>query len=132
MVPLTLASVTGLMVEIKASNTAQQRQTLEVALATATEDMKAMPYLPCGSAQEYQALYSQWSAPLAAQVIPVELPAPAVTAVDHWNSGKQSYVESCGGDDGAQRLIITVTDEDASVTGSVVKRDDTARVGSSG
>jgi hypothetical protein len=133
MVPLTLASVTGLMVEIKASAAAQQRQQLEVVLATATEDLKTLPYLQCGTVEEYQALFAEWSRPFAAKLIPSEQPqAASVTSVDYWNRGKQSYASSCGGDDGTQRLTVTVTGRDMSVAGSVVKRDDDARVGNSG
>lgn len=133
MVPLTLASVYGLQVSIATSAAAEQRQRLEVTLATVTEDLKSVPYLPCGSAQEYQELYRSWSEPLSAKVRATEVePKAAISDVTYWNRGKDAYTSSCGGDDGAQRLTVMVTDGELTADGSLVKRDAAARVGNSG
>lgn len=133
MMPLTLAAVTGLLLAVETSSATEQRQELEVALSTATEDMKALPYLQCGSAADYQKLYTTWSQPLAAELVGDQpLPEPAIASVHYWNRGKDSYAGSCGGDDGAQRIAMTVRSGDISVEGSVVKRDPSARVGNSG
>lgn len=133
MVPLTLASVTGLMVGIKVSAATEEAQRLEAVLATTTEDLKSVPYLPCGTAAEYQDLYEQWAAPLSKELIgDAGAPSPKITAVAYWNRNKATYTASCSGDDGAQRLIVTISGDDRDATGSVVKRDAVARVGSSG
>ena len=41
----------------------------------------------------------------------------------YWNRGKDAYTGSCGGDDGAQRLTVMVTDGELTADGSLVKRD---------
>lgn len=133
MVPLTLTAMTGMLIAVETSSSTEVRQELEVGLATATEDLKTLPYLQCGSVEEYQKLYQSWSEPLAAAVRAEEQPAPpAITSVEYWNRGKDAYTDSCGGDDGAQRIVVTVSNGQEQVTGSVVKRDESARVGNSG
>ena len=133
MIPLTIAAVTGLMLTVTTSSANEVRQELEVRLSTATEDLKALPYLDCGSAEEYQELYSTWSAPLETSLMPSEQPStPVIESVQYWNRGKDAYTGSCGGDDGAQQLTVTLVDQGVIVSGSVVKRDADARVGNSG
>lgn len=133
MVPLSLASLSGLMVQIKASDAAQRRQVLEVVLASATEDLKALPYLECASATQYQQVLDTWAAPITEKVVNAdERPTATVSDVSFWRRGKATYTTTCGSDDGAQRLTVVARDGDLSATATVVKRDETARVGSSG
>lgn len=133
MVPLTLASVMGLQLEMKTSASTQRRQQLEVALTTATEDLKTLPYLPCGTPADYQKVYGSWSQSLGPQLREEERPPePTIVSVDYWHHGKQAFTNSCSGDDGAQRLVVKVAADDIQATGSVVKRDEFARVGNSG
>lgn len=133
MVPMTLAAITGLMLTIRTSDATEVRQRLEVTLSTTTEDLKSVPYLQCGTAEEYQELYQAWSTPLEAELVDAERPtAPVVTDVRYWNRGKDAFTDSCGGDDGAQQLTVTVMSRGSSVTGTVVIRDEDARVGNSG
>lgn len=133
MVPLTFASVMGLQLEMKTSSSTQRRQKLEVALTAATEDLKSLPYLSCGTAAEYQKVYDSWDGSLGTELRKDQRPAaPKITFVHYWQHGKDAFVPSCGGDDGAQRLEVTVTDGDVEATGTVVKRDENARVGNSG
>lgn len=130
--PLTLASVIGLQVQITSSASAQQSQELQVALTTATENLKAMPYLRCGTAEEYQKLYASWSEPLEASVRPDQLPPrPEIASVQYWQQGKSAYTPNCGDDGGAQQLVVVVAQDDEELTGSVVKRDASARKGAS-
>ncbi len=133
MMPLTLAAASGLMLAVETSSSTEQRQELEVALSTTTEDLKALPYLQCGSAEEYQQLYRSWSEPLAATLVADQAaPSPTIAQVQYWNRGKDAYTDSCGGDDGAQRIVVRFSDGAVTVNGSVVKRDPSARVGNSG
>ncbi len=133
-VPLTLAAAMGLMVATRSSDAAETRQELEVALASATEDLKVVPYLPCGTTEDYQDEYRAWLEPLGEPVAATSgSPTAVVSEVSYWDRAKDAYVTTCkGGDDGAQRLEVTVISRGATATGTVVKRDGTARVGNSG
>ena len=132
MVPLTLASLSGMMVQIRVSAETEQTQQLEVDLSAAAEDLRTMTYLPCAGPEEYQKAYELWKEPLVPKVAAENSPAPVrITRVDHWNAQKSAYLTECSGDDGAQRLTIEVHGEQSTATGTVVKRnDDTRKVGS--
>ena len=54
MVPLTLSSAMGIMTAVRASDQAEQRQELNVALTNATESIRALPYVPCASTEDLQ------------------------------------------------------------------------------
>lgn len=128
MMPLTLAAATGLMVTVTASDSAQTHQELEIALTTATENLKAMPYLECGTAEQYAALYRTWVPPLAPGVVDgVQTTSPEISAVEYWSRTKAGYTGACA-DDGAQRFTVTVSAEGATATGTVVKRNEAASV----
>lgn len=133
-VPLTLAAAMGLLVATRSSDAAETRQELEVALASASEDLKVVPYLPCGTTDDYQQEYRDWLEPLGEPVAATSgTPTAVVSAIAYWDRAKDAYVSGCkGGDDGAQRLEVTVIARGVSATGTVVKRDGTARVGNSG
>lgn len=132
MIPLTLASVSGLMVAVNASDASERHQRMELALSSATEDLKALPYLPCGVAAEYDELYEQWLGPLTSELIPSQqLPAAKVVGVGYWSRTKDGFLGSCTGDDGAQRLTVRVEEDGDVRTGTVVIRDPAARVGNS-
>lgn len=129
MMPLTLTAAMGLMVTVSASDTAETQQELQIALTTATENIKAMPYLECGSAKQYLELYRTWVPPLAARVVDgVQTTEPEILEVAYWNRAKAAYTDGCGNDDGAQRLTVTVRSGDSSATGTIVKRDEGASV----
>lgn len=133
MMPMTLAAVSGMQFTTRTSAANEHRQELELTLTTATEDLKAMPYLQCGTPEEYQKLYGEWSAPLTTKLRSEEgVAAPEFTSVSYWARGKGAYAESCGGDDGAQMIVVQVTGDGVTVTGTMVKRDENARVGNSG
>lgn len=129
MVPLTLTSAMGLMVAVGASQTARTQQELQIALSTATENLKAMPYLECGSAEKYQDLYRSWVAPIAAKVVDgTQTTLPDITTVSYWEQASGTYQAGCKHDDGAQRLTVTVRADEQEATGTIVKRDGAASV----
>ncbi len=135
MVPLTLASVSGLVLGMKVSSSTQTEQRMEAELTAATEDLTAAPYLICGTAAEYQQMLEGWSGKLSVELIPQEQarrPDVGVTGVQYWDAGRSRFRSDCPGDDGAQRLTITVfrrgVDGIDSIRGTVVKRNPVARV----
>jgi ABC-type phosphate transport system substrate-binding protein len=133
MMPMTLAAAMGLMTAVSASANARTAQELQIALTTATENVKAMPYVECADAEQYQKLYSTWVQPLAAKVVDgVQTTEPEVLAVAHWQREKGVYTDSCSEDDGAQRVEVSVSVGDQSASGTVVKRNDAASVRGSG
>lgn len=133
MMPLTLTAAMGLMVSVEASESAEHRQELEIALTSATENLKALPYLPCASPEDYAKAYRAWVQPLSAKVIEsTQTALPLIESVAYWHRGKVAYIDSCPNDDGAQRLTVTIADDGRSVTGTVVKRNGTASVQDSG
>ena len=70
--------MTGLMTAINASDAAETTQGLQVALSSATENIKALPYLECADQEEYQSLYKEWTA---------ERPVGIVTGVESSTPG---------------------------------------------
>lgn len=141
MVPLTLASVSGLMFGIKVSASTQTEQRLEVALTAAAEDLKSVPYLTCGTSKEYQQLLDGWGDALDADVVAKSAtsePAETVVAVEYWDSAKGRFRTKCSQDDGAQRLRVTVTTTGGAegsattATGTVVKRNALTRKAGTG
>jgi type II secretory pathway pseudopilin PulG len=129
MAPLTLASATGLMIAVTSSENARTQQELQIALSTATENVKAMPYLECGTASAYQELYRSWVTPIAAKVIDgTQTTAPDLIAVSYWQQATGTYQGTCKQDDGAQRFRVTVRAGDQEATGTIVKRDGAASV----
>ena len=132
MIPLTLASISGLMTAVDASDTTERQQRLELALSSATEDLKALPYLACGLPDQYDELYEQWLEPLTSELLPSEqLPVAEVVAVDYWSRTKDGFLDGCSGDDGAQRLTVQVEEDGDVLSGTIVTRDPAARVGAS-
>ena len=129
MVPLTLASVTGLLLGMKVSSGNQVGQQLEVALTTAGEDLKSVPYLICGTSEEYQELLDAWDDALSVELVGRRQPSitTTVAAVEYWDSSSGRFRTKCNGDDGAQRLTITVSARDSSTSGTPVKRNAAAR-----
>jgi hypothetical protein len=129
MVPLTLTSAMGLMVAMNASQAARTEQELQIALSTATENLKVMPYLECGSAEKYQELYRSWVTPIAAKVVDgTQTTEPGIDVVTYWEQSSGNYRSGCKHDDGAQRLTVTVRSGDHEATGTIVKRDGAASV----
>jgi len=127
MMPLTLAAAMGLMTATTASASARTNQELQIALSTATENVKAMPYVECAGTDDYQQLYADWVQPLAARVIDgTQTANPVIERVDHYDRNKGTYDQKCSKDDAAQRVTVTVNAEGRSATGTVVKRDDAA------
>jgi Tfp pilus assembly protein PilV len=132
MMPLTLSAALGMLTATGTSAATEQRQKLEIALTTATENLKEMPYLPCANGAEYQKAYAAWNEPLAAKVADgAQTAAPAIDPVEYWSRAKGTYQAKCSQDDGAQRLTITVANGDRMATGTIVKRNPSARVGNS-
>lgn len=129
MVPLTLASVSGVLLQIRLSAEARQTQHLEVQLASVTEDLSVIPYLACGDAAKYQELLRSWDDELRVEVVSKRIrPVAKIDAVEYWDGPSAAFIPKCTGDDGAQRLRITVIGADgAKATGSVVKRDESSR-----
>ena len=134
MVPLTLASVSGLLLGMKVSSSTQTDQRMETELTAAAEDLAATPYLICGTAGEYQQMLEAWSGKLGVERTPQEQarrPDVGVTGIEYWDAERSRFRSGCPGDDGAQRLTVTVFRRDAdgidSVRGTVVKRNPDAR-----
>lgn len=134
MVPLTLASVSGLLLGMKVSDSTRTDQRMEVELTAATEDLAAAPYLVCGTAHEYQQVLEAWRGKLDVDLVPGEesrRPDAGVTGVEYWDAARSEFRRGCSGDDGAQRLTVTVFrrggDGIDSTVGTVVKRNSAAR-----
>ncbi|UDY34035.1 hypothetical protein [Dermatobacter hominis] len=129
MVPLTLASVTGLLLGMRVSTGNEVAQQLEVALTTAGEDLKSVPYLSCGTPEEYQELLDGWDDVLSVELVSSSRPLDTTTvdAVEYWDSSSGRFRTKCNADDGAQRLTITVRGRDGSTTGTTVKRNAAVR-----
>lgn len=127
MVPLTLASVSGLLVQMKVSTGTQTAQRLEVELTEAGEDLASIPYLSCGAPKHYQELLDGWSSMLGPELVADRAGRAVVMSVEYWYSAKGVFLPECHGDDGAQRLTVSVTDGDRTTTGTIVKRNPAAR-----
>jgi len=125
--PLTLAGITGLMTAINASDAAQTTQSLQVALSSATENVKALPYLECADAEKYQALYKEWTAARPLGIVKgVESSTPVVQQVTYWDPTTSDYVEKCAQDGGAQQFTLAVIADGRTAEGTIVKRDPAA------
>lgn len=126
-VPMTLTAAMGLSVTVGTSDRADSRLRLVASLSTVTENLKAMPYLPCGTPDEYRKVYSAWVPTVAEQSGDSEDAVdPGVMKVDTWHPEKGDFVEQCERDGGAQRLTVKVTNGTEVLTGTVVKRNGAA------
>lgn len=133
MAPLTLASVSGLLLQMKVSTGTQDAQRLEVSLTEAGEDLMAVPYVSCGDPVQYQELLDGWSAALDPKLVSTsQAPAAKVVAVEYWNSAKGVFLPECVGDDGAQRVTMVTVAADRSARGTVVKRNPATRAAGTG
>ncbi len=129
MVPLTLASVSGALLQIHLSARSHQTQALEARLTSVTEDLSAVPFLSCGDAGKYQDLLRSWDDELATKVVSKGVePVAKIDSVEYWNGPSAAFSPKCDGRDAAQRLTVTVIGtEGVTATGTVVKRDDAVR-----
>jgi type II secretory pathway pseudopilin PulG len=126
-VPLTLAAAMGLLTSIRASEQAAERQELNVALTNATETLRTLPYLPCGTAEAYQQLWWDGERPRVDEPMAsgAQPSAPSIESVRYWNEAKGTWVEGCEDDGGAQQVVLTViSDRLGTATGSVVLHQD--------
>lgn len=129
MVPLTLASVSGALLQVHLSARSHQTQALEARLTSVTEDLSAVPFLSCGDADKYQELLRSWDDELAAKVVSKDVePVAKIDSVEYWNTASATFSPKCDGIDAAQRLTVTVIGAGGvTATGSVVKRDEAVR-----
>lgn len=123
MMPLTLAGAMGMLTAVQASDGAEQRQELEVALSSGTELVRIVDYLPCGTTEQYQAALTE-SRPAATDrsLVGAQEAAPVVAAVAYWDSSNGTYVDRCVDDEGAQRFTIRVIDQGTTAEATTVKR----------
>lgn len=146
MVPLVLGAATGLLTALRASATAQEQQRLQVALTNATEVVRELPYERCASPDSFQ---RRLDAPDRSEVLGLAGPGPerhqgerhqrasrttpvvTVGDVAYWSTAAGTFVGRCTPDEGAQRVTVTVTDGDRSVTGTTVTRSGAPRRGPS-
>lgn len=145
-VPLTLSSVLGMLVAIRSSDAVETQQRMQLALSSVAEDVKALPYVTCGTADDYARLYDQWSASgtnaestaekvqltstkasAAMSKAPgtLTLPAVNVASVNYWQGGS-TFSQRCSTDRGAQQLVLTVTENGRHLTATVIIRDPAA------
>lgn len=151
-VPLTLSSVLGMLLAIRTSDAVETQQRMELALSSAAEDLKALPYVTCGTAEDYAELHAKWSESAtdvddpAAKVEltsakpatatksatamtkspgAVALPAVNVSSVRFWQGGSD-FSERCDSDRGAQQLVLSVQSKGRTLTATVVVRDPAA------
>ena len=122
MAPLILAAATGLITGIRASANAEVTQRLGVELTTVTEHVKAMPYLPCGDATEYQAAYDGWTEDVPPSVANGRAAGARIVAVQYWDPDTATYVGTCDEDGGAQRITVSVGVDDRVADAEVVTR----------
>ena len=126
MAPLILAAAMGLLIGIRASADAEITQRLGVAATTATENVTAMPYLPCGTVEEYQSAYREWLADRAPRIIEEHrAPEPRFLEVTYWDEASASYADRCSADGGAQRFTLSVTIDGRSTEANIVTRNPT-------
>lgn len=124
MAPLILAAAMGLLTGIRASANAELAQRVGVAVTTATENLKAMPYLPCASAEEYQTAYTEWLGERTPKVLDEhQLPEPRIREVTYWDEASASYTPKCSRDGGAQRFTVSVTIDGRTTEANIVTRD---------
>lgn len=129
MVPLTLASVSGVVLQTRLSASARQNQSLEVRLTSVTEDLAAVPFLSCAEPEKYQEALRSWNEELGVKVVSKgNEPVAKIDSVEYWDGQRATFSPKCNGADAAQRLTVTVIGTGgATATGTVVKRDDAAR-----
>lgn len=125
MMPLTLAGAMGMLTAVQASDGAQQRQELEVALSSGTELVRIVDYLPCGSAEQYQEALGA-AAPTATDrsLVGAQEATPVVAEVTYWDTASSNYGDRCVDDAGAQRLTVRVIDAGVTAEATTVKRTD--------
>lgn len=124
MAPLILAAALGLLTGMRASADAETTQRLGVAVTTATENLKAMPYLPCGTAEAYQKVYSEWLDERSPAVRESQLsPLPVIRDVGYWNEAAADFTPKCETDGGAQRFTIAVIIDGSIAEANIVTRD---------
>lgn len=148
-IPLTLSSVLGMLLAIRTSDSVETQQRMEMALTSVAEDVKALPYVTCGTAEDYSTLYDQWStaqaaptdakagtetvqltaakagATKAAAPGAVVLPPVNVASVKYWRGGAE-FSDTCDIDRGAQQLVLHVRKGDRDLTATVIVRDPAA------
>ena len=121
--PLILAAAVGLMTGMRASANAELTQRIGVELTTATENVKAVTYLPCGSPKEYQTEYDRFLVDHPSRI--VEDPGtsgPRIVDVRYWDEASASYVPSCSEDGGAQRVTLSVGIDGRTAQADIVTR----------
>ena len=123
MTPLIVAAAMGMLTGIRASASAEITQRLGVELTTATEQVKAMPYLRCGTPKEYQAAHARWTEGHPPRTVAnPRLSGPRFVDVTYWDRKAAEYTTKCSGDDGAQRITVEV-----GVDGRVARADIVSR-----
>jgi len=123
MAPLILAAAVGLMTGMRASANAELTQRIGVELTTATENVKAMAYLPCGSPEEYRSTYDRFVADHPSRI--VEDPGTSgarIVEVRYWDEASASYVATCSEDGGAQRVTVAVAVDGRTSQADIVTR----------
>jgi len=129
-----IAAMSGLFTSVKTSGANADRQVRSAALSSFGESLKGLAYVRCaeptggGYTADYRAWPQRWtpatggSAPPDAASMVLE-----VTKVQYWDHATLSFVPACASADaGAQRLTISVSWRDATMTSTLVKRDPAA------
>ncbi|MDQ2678982.1 MAG: hypothetical protein M3Y51_09585 [Actinomycetota bacterium] len=123
MTPLILAAALGLMTGMRASASAATTQRIGVALTTATENVKAMPYLPCGTPDEYRESYERWLSEHPPTIVEAQRsPEPRFVEVTYWDERSASYTPECAEDGGAQRITVAVAVDRTAREATIVTR----------
>lgn len=117
-----LAIAGGILTLMKVNRVTSQVEQIQVALGNFTEQLVASTYIPCGlpvgvqpTPASYNALPELW--------VPSRADMTAeVTGVGFWDDSRDTFVDSCPatGDQGTQRLDVSVTLGDRSGTGQIV------------
>ena len=124
MAPLILAAAVGLMTGMRASANAELTQRIGVALTTATENVKAMPYLRCGTPEEYRSSYERWQGEHPTTIVEGQrVPEPRFVEVTYWDERSASYTTACTDDGGAQRITLAVVVDGRTGEADIVTRD---------
>lgn len=128
-VPVTLAGAAGLLTAVETSAVDERRQLLEVELTTATEQLKALPYVACGDADDYGAALASVLGDDADLGDPPGGGSIVVDDVEYWDRARVRFDDRCIADAGAQRVTVTADDGERSRVARIVLRDPSASPG---
>jgi type II secretory pathway pseudopilin PulG len=113
---VVLGIAAGFLGLVRTNRMTQEQQAVDHAVTNYSESLKSAEYLPCSSGPDpdYDALSGLWVSERGVSVWVVD--------VQYWDESTGSYVDSCSGDTGSQRLTVRAEWRDRERQGQIVKR----------